>query len=128
MIPFNETRKYVRRVLYFSIIYDWRFKNTIKPMKDRMNLITPKNKKLIAKLSCYSIIEALNKKNIKGKKTAKTTIHNGKITKYRIKKGDSLWLIANRFGISVNDLLRWNNLKRNRPIKPGQILEINIKE
>ena len=128
MIPFNETRKYVRRVLYFSIVYDWRFKMPIKPMKDRMSLITPKNKKLIAKLSCYSIIEALNKKYIKEKKTTKTTIHNGKITKYSVKKGDSLWLIANRFGISVNDLLRWNNLKRNRPIKPGQILEINIKE
>ena len=65
---------------------------------------------------------------MKEKKTTKTTIHNGKITKYSVKKGDSLWLIANRFGISVNDLLRWNNLKRNRPIKPGQILEINIKE
>ena len=128
LIPFNETRKYVRRVLYFSIVYDWRFKMPIKPMKDRMSLITPKNKKLIAKLSCYSIIEALNKKYIKEKKTTKTTIYNGKITEYRVKKGDSLWLIANRFGISVNDLLRWNNLKRNRPIKPGQILEINIKE
>ena len=80
LIPFNETRKYVRRVLYFSIVYDWRFKMPIKPMKDRMSLITPKNKKLIAKLSCYSIIEALNKKYIKEKKPTKTTIYNGKKT------------------------------------------------
>ncbi len=52
LIPFNETRKYVRRVLYFSNIYDWRFKKPFKPMKERMKSITPKNKKVIAKLSC----------------------------------------------------------------------------
>ena len=56
------------------------------------------------------------------------TIHNGKITKYKVKKGDSLWLIAKKFGVSVNDLLRWNNLKRNKPLQPDQMLEINIEK
>jgi peptidoglycan lytic transglycosylase len=55
-IPFNETRKYVRRVLYFANIYDWRLGNEIKPMKERMALITPnkKNQKL-ADLSCTAV-------------------------------------------------------------------------
>jgi len=52
LIPFNETRKYVRRVLYFSNIYDWRFKKPIKPIKERMPLIGTRNKKTITKLSC----------------------------------------------------------------------------
>lgn len=33
---------------------------------------------------------------------------------YKIKKGDSLSEIADRFGISVNQLKQWNNLKSNR--------------
>ena len=99
LIPFNETRKYVRRVLYFSIVYDWRFKMAIKPMKDRMAQITTRNKKLITKLSCKSI-EKLDKKYIK-EKVVKTVIYNEKINKYTVKKGDSLWLIAKRFDIRI---------------------------
>jgi nucleoid-associated protein YgaU len=127
LIPFNETRKYVRRVLYFSIVYDWRFKMTIKPMKDRMALITPKSKKLITKLSCNSI-ELLDKKNVEEEKIVKTAIHNETTTEYTVKKGDSLWLIARKFDIWVTDLLKWNNLKRNRPLQPGQILKINTEK
>ena len=127
LIPFNETRKYVRRVLYFSIVYDWRFKMTIKPMKDRMPLITPKSKKLITKLSCNPI-ELLDKKNVEEEKIVKTAIHNETTTEYTVKKGDSLWLIARKFDIWVTDLLKWNNLKRNRPLQPGQILKINTEK
>lgn len=55
-IPFNETRKYVRRVLYFANIYDWRLGSEIKPMKDRMRLVTSnKKKQKTADLSCTEI-------------------------------------------------------------------------
>lgn len=55
-IPFNETRKYVRRVLYFANIYDWRLGNEIKPINKRMALVTSskKNQKF-ADLSCTAI-------------------------------------------------------------------------
>lgn len=56
LIPFNETRKYVRRVLSFANIYDWRLGNDIKPIKERVALITPKKKnRNIADLSCTAI-------------------------------------------------------------------------
>jgi peptidoglycan lytic transglycosylase len=54
-IPFNETRKYVRRVLYFANIYDWRLGGKIKPIKERMALITSKKNQKVANLSCTAI-------------------------------------------------------------------------
>ncbi len=54
-IPFNETRKYVRRVLYFTNIYDWRLETGIKPLKERMGLVTAPKNKQIADLSCTTV-------------------------------------------------------------------------
>ena len=42
---------------------------------------------------------------------------------YIIKKGDSLWSISNKYGITVNELKEYNNLKSNN-ISVGQILKI----
>lgn len=44
-------------------------------------------------------------------------------TTYRIRSGDSLTVIAKRFGVSVNDLMRWNGLRSSR-IKQGDTLVI----
>lgn len=51
-IPFNETRKYVRRVLYYASIYDWRLQTGIKPVKERMALIRSSNKSPAANADC----------------------------------------------------------------------------
>jgi soluble lytic murein transglycosylase len=50
-IPFTETRKYVRRILYFASVYDWRLKRKIKPIQQRVSLVQP-NKQIAAKKSC----------------------------------------------------------------------------
>ena len=44
-------------------------------------------------------------------------------TTYRIRSGDSLTIIAKRFGVSVNDLMRWNGLRSSR-IMQGETLVI----
>ena len=44
-------------------------------------------------------------------------------TTYRIRSGDSLTVIAKRFGVSVNDLMRWNGLRSSR-IRQGDTLVI----
>jgi membrane-bound lytic murein transglycosylase D len=41
---------------------------------------------------------------------------------YRVRQGDSLYAIAQRFNVSVNDLQRWNDLAANRYLQPGQRL------
>ena len=61
-IPFNETRKYVRRVLAFANIYDWRLESRIKPLKERMALVTSNKNNLAANLSCTAIKISDNKR------------------------------------------------------------------
>jgi len=41
--------------------------------------------------------------------------------KYAVKSGDSLWILAKRFKVSVDDIIAWNNLK-NTNLHIGQVL------
>ncbi len=43
---------------------------------------------------------------------------------YRVRRGDSLWLISRRFGVSVNKLARWNGLSKRGVLRPGKRLVI----
>lgn len=54
-------------------------------------------------------------KNVKPKTTTYKT--------YRVRNGDNLWLIARKYGVSVNSIKRTNRLRSNM-IKPGQKLKI----
>lgn len=45
---------------------------------------------------------------------------------YTVRRGDSLYLIANRFRITIADLLRWNNLDKNKILRPGQRLTMYV--
>ncbi len=45
------------------------------------------------------------------------------IITYRVKKGDNLWKIARSFSVGVEDIKRWNGLKRNI-LHPGRTLVI----
>ena len=40
---------------------------------------------------------------------------------YTVKRGDSLWLISRRFGVTVAQLMKWNNLSESQ-LQPGQEL------
>ncbi len=41
MVPFNETRTYIQRVLAYAAIYDWRMERPIKTMEEHMPDIYP---------------------------------------------------------------------------------------
>jgi membrane-bound lytic murein transglycosylase D len=49
---------------------------------------------------------------------------SGKTLTYRVHNGDSLWVIARTYNVSVKQLSKWNNLAAGTTIKPGQRLTI----
>ena len=59
-IPFNETRGYVRRILYYASIYDWRLRRDIIPVSKRMAAVQPRNSRVVAELSCSKPSISLN--------------------------------------------------------------------
>jgi len=47
---------------------------------------------------------------------------------YIIKKGDSLWSIANEMGVNIGALSAWNNLHPEKKLMPGDQLKIRVVE
>jgi membrane-bound lytic murein transglycosylase D len=45
---------------------------------------------------------------------------------YKVRSGDSLARIANKFNISIKDIERWNSLSRKNYLQPGQRLKLSV--
>ena len=45
---------------------------------------------------------------------------------YKVRSGDSLDRIANKFNVSIKDIERWNGLNRKKYLQPGQRLKLSI--
>lgn len=43
---------------------------------------------------------------------------------YTLKRGDSLWTVAKKFGVSTVELSRWNNIKQSQTLQPGMQLTV----
>ncbi|MEI9476148.1 MAG: LysM peptidoglycan-binding domain-containing protein, partial [Deltaproteobacteria bacterium] len=67
-------------------------------------------------------VTVVAKKTVDGKSQ---TSRPEKIT-YVIKKGDTLWSIANEMGVNIGALSRWNNLHPEKKLAPGTKLKIML--
>ncbi len=45
---------------------------------------------------------------------------------YTVRSGDSLYLIARRFRVGIDQIARWNNLDKNKLLRPGQKLTMYV--
>ena len=65
-----------------------------------------------------------NKTSVAKKSTVKT-LPKGTYTTYVVKKGDSLWLISQKYPkVSVDQIKNWNNIWSVKSLKPGTKLKI----
>ncbi len=94
-----------------------RFNTTVSKLKRWNNLwgkryIYPGDKLIIWSSGSKNYSSASSKANDR--------TYSGNIPKYhRVKQGESLWLIANKYGLSVNELKRLNGLSGRCIIRPG---------
>jgi membrane-bound lytic murein transglycosylase D len=64
----------------------------------------------------YSLSESQREKSrLNSRKSDRKVIHT-------IVSGDSLWLIARKYKVTINSLIKWNHLKRSEPLKLGKKL------
>jgi membrane-bound lytic murein transglycosylase D len=61
-------------------------------------------------------------------KVAKNTASKNKRTRYVVKRGDTVFSIARRFDVAVNDLQRWNNIPASNNLRPGNTLMVYDRE
>ncbi len=47
-----------------------------------------------------------------------------RVTAHRVSKGESLQAIANKYGVSIEDLMEWNHIGKRKGLKKGQRLLI----
>nr|WP_233520614.1 LysM peptidoglycan-binding domain-containing protein [Flocculibacter collagenilyticus] len=45
---------------------------------------------------------------------------------YKVRRGDSLARIANKFNVKVNDIVKWNNINTKQYLQPGQKLKLHV--
>ncbi len=62
------------------------------------------------------------------KQPAKSSASGGVIRKvsYKVRKGDSLYRIADKFSVSVNDIVKWNSVNKSKYLQPGQSLTLFV--
>ncbi|MFH2212148.1 MAG: LysM peptidoglycan-binding domain-containing protein [Pseudomonadota bacterium] len=61
-------------------------------------------------------------------KVVKNSASQGKRTRYVVKRGDTVFSIARRFDVAVNDLQRWNNIPASNNLRPGNTLMVYDRE
>lgn len=62
--------------------------------------------------------------DIKGKQKLADNSTNIKYKYHKVEKGETLYRLSKKFGISVNDLIEMNNLKKNSQLQHGQKIKV----
>ncbi len=52
--------------------------------------------------------------------------HRPPVKIHVVRRGDTLWKIARRYGVGIGQLARWNRIDPRRPLRPGQRLRIRV--
>ncbi|PHQ58555.1 MAG: lytic transglycosylase [Porticoccus sp.] len=64
--------------------------------------------------------------NIKANSGSSTSVKGEKKVNYQVRRGDSLYRIASKFDLKIDDILSWNKLNPENYLRPGQQLTLFI--
>ena len=64
--------------------------------------------------------------NVKANSGSSTSVKGEKRVNYQVRRGDSLYRIASKFDLKIDDILSWNKLNPENYLKPGQQLTLFI--
>jgi membrane-bound lytic murein transglycosylase D len=64
--------------------------------------------------------------NVKANSGSSTSVKGEKKVNYQVRRGDSLYRIASKFDLKIDDILSWNKLNPENYLKPGQQLTLFI--
>jgi membrane-bound lytic murein transglycosylase D len=101
---------------------------------DNLSLIAKANKVDIKDLQRWNKLTGKNLKTGqtlvmqdtgKGKGKSESVASNKKSTQYKVKQGDSLYMVARRFNVEMQHLKRWNPDSA-QALKPGQLLTVYL--
>ncbi|MGB2260485.1 MAG: LysM peptidoglycan-binding domain-containing protein [Porticoccaceae bacterium] len=89
-----------------------RFKTTAASLKQSNNLSTD--------------VLQIGQKLVVQHSAAIPSTDNTRRLSYRVRRGDSLYLIAEKFDLNIRDITRWNKISRHEYLQPGQRLTLFI--
>jgi LysM repeat protein len=69
------------------------------------------------------IAENTTNKNVESNKNTENIISTTVIKSHEVKPGDTVFNISKRYGINLEDIIKWNNIE-NYAIKLGQVLNL----
>ncbi len=77
-------------------------------------------------LSKHSVIRPGQRLHIQGVARAQLENPHIRTIRYTVKRGDSLYSIARKYSVTIDDLRHWNNLPVNDYLMPGQHLQLHV--
>ncbi|WP_445426380.1 LysM peptidoglycan-binding domain-containing protein [Alishewanella sp. HL-SH06] len=78
------------------------------------------------KLSVNSVLNEGQRIQLWSNSPLQTATQQTRTLNYRVRPGDSLVKIAQRFSITVADIVKWNNINTERYLQPGQQLTLLV--
>jgi membrane-bound lytic murein transglycosylase D len=77
------------------------------------------------KLTVNSVIKTGQHLLVQGQ-AAQKNAQQTRTIRYTVKRGDSLYAIAKKYDVTVENLRHWNNLSRDSSLQPGQRIKVRV--
>ncbi|MGH1440368.1 MAG: LysM peptidoglycan-binding domain-containing protein [Cellvibrionaceae bacterium] len=126
--PKNRNQRIEHRVKNGESLWDIARKYNVSVSSiARWNNMAPKDVLAVnRKLTVWTKTTTSASNNTKSKQKTSFVKNETRKLFYKVRKGDSLDLIANKFRVKISDIKSWNDIARKKYIQPGQLLTLYV--